>query len=274
MEPQGLAPHNNLYGAPMVTLQRDRAMSRVAQSSVVKRLSCRKMTHSEDSSEPAKPAPQRRPIHVSIANWQHSRGLAEWITAITNVFSAVASAAAVIGLVFVYLTLQATRESTDSANRAWLEVRDVDFSPAFDHGQSRTSASIVNLGGEPAQNVRMSLLVGFQNTSTIDSAPFAVFPTSGLCDDTRTHPRGIVYHDDPLKLKFMFPANRVFTNGSLRNDVASKLHHGNSVLSYQGCLTYVTRHQLHHTLYCDYVGYNPLLNEVALRLCPLGNSAD
>jgi hypothetical protein len=215
-----------------------------------------------------------RPFHVSIANWQHSKHLMDVIVTVTNVLTSLSSIGALVGLILVYMTLEATRESTDSANRAWLEVENVDFDPVYIAGEGRTSLDVTNVGGEPAQNVQMSLHVGVDSVpNTSDSAPFPVI-TADICHGRGVHPRGIVFKDRPLNLNLSWPDNSVFQGGNLRPAFVQELHTGTAVLYYQGCLVYTTRGIQHITNFCDYVSYDTLRKQVSRRICPYGNSAN
>ena len=194
---------------------------------------------------------------------------------VADLLGALSSLGALVGLFFIYDTLKATKESTEDANRAWIDVENPDFSKIYTSQSPVVTVDLVNLGREPAQAIQANFLADSAEISTGQwVTEFKVQPFDPCAGETMS-PKGILFTDKPIRqIVDLSKTRSISEQGKIKTVVIAGLKSDKSVMYIFGCVTYVTYGIIRHTRYCYYVEDDLASQTFVTRRCPSGNSAD
>ena len=224
----------------------------------------------DSNSRPELQRPEER--HFWERHIRHHIRVAIWLNCITGVGTVVG----LVGLVFVYLTLESAERSTTIANRAWIAPLRIVVEDKFRLGEKFAyRVAFQNVGKEPATNIVIDAVEGTIDAPAVAGSWDAVFTRSGVkkYDCQKVHPNsgGLVTYPS------VSPPNEFTASTDKLIPDEDAVLNGTKILYVKGCFGYETFNEGHYSWFCYY--WTPIRgrapNANAPVLCPGGtNGAD
>jgi hypothetical protein len=196
-----------------------------------------------------------------------------WVAAYTGVLVLVAT----LQLCTLNSTDRTTNAALIAANRAWVGPIAATMSNPVKDQPLTITVQYQNTGREPALNVagyHSSDIYSVEDWNNGNAAK-AIEDFAAVC----------LKFDSASDIQVVYPntGNSSYTGTFKTNEAALNTHKylvtdnliaGKEIYATQGCFSYVTLHQHHHSAFCYYYWTETALNPPSMSICNIGNNAD
>jgi hypothetical protein len=203
-----------------------------------------------------------------------------------NCITAIGAIVGIVGLIFVYFSLNVTQTAADAARqqaetaqrsfeseqRARIAVTEASLGAPIEVGKPFSIfVSFQNVGKEPAVDVNIRQRTGDAPGPNIDLVSGVILPANNTCNGLEPLEGGNV----------LYPGVSGYRKGeSWRDDSVDWNAHIQAILDRKlyafvnGCAVYKTLGKPHHSAYCFYLHKSDVDAQWRFSVCQSGNSAD
>jgi hypothetical protein len=207
------------------------------------------------------------------------------VNAIGTVLIGVATIALVVSTI---LQWRAFVTSDERSRRAWLSPINVEIKGVLGTGDNPNYVQLgivfQNTGREPAVNVSFYASVKLFDAAsprrlgdalnTLSAADIPLLDENDSCDQLLPLMTGATAYPSTAA-RYQINTNILPSASSTIYELTTWLTEHQKILYINGCFTYTTVDELHHSKFCEYLFIEGgLLSETPFKNCPSGNSAD